>query len=102
MSCKSVFNVAKKYCTEGIASVLSVCRNKNSDTSRTKIDDDTGTHIVTMMCVPAPEGRSCWTTKLANNKTQQILTLDEDSKFSDSALWRYLNKIELKHHKSKY
>ena len=101
-SVKTFFNVAKKFCEEGLESVINLRRNKNSDEARRKIDDHLGSLLLTMMCGPAPKGRKRWTYKLANSEFQTRLHLADDEKFHDSTLWRYCDKNKLKPNKSKY
>lgn len=67
-SLSTVRTVVRLYAIGGLEEVLSLKRNSNSDTARTKMDGRAEAKLLSIACGPAPEGRSRWTLRLLEER----------------------------------
>lgn len=88
---KTVVNTVKKYCIEGLDSVLKLKRSVNSNQARRKVDGRIEARLIEIACSPAPEGHSRWTIRLLEDEMKVIL----DEPISREAIRRTLKKINL-------
>ena len=88
-SLSTVRTVVKLYAAGGISEVLTLKRNPNSDTSKTKLDGRAEAQLLSIACGPAPEGRARWTLRLLADRCRVEL----DEPVSKDTIRRSLKKI---------
>ena len=88
-SLSTVRTVVRLYSHGGIAEVLTLKRNPNSDISKTKVDGRAEAQILKIACGPAPEGRARWTLRLLEDRCRVEL----DEPVSKDTIRRTLKKI---------
>ena len=74
-SLSTVRTVVRLYSLGGVSEALTLKRNPNSDTSKTKVDGRAEAQILKIACGPAPEGRARWTLRLLEERCR--VELDE-------------------------
>lgn len=67
-SLSTVRTVVKLYARGGLAEVLTLKRNPNSDSANTKMDGRAEAQVLNIACGPAPEGRARWTLRLLEER----------------------------------
>lgn len=88
-SLSTVRTVVKLFSKGGLQEVLTLKRNANSDTSKTKLDGRAEAQVLKIACGPAPEGRSRWTLRLLEERCRVEL----EEPVSKDTIGRALKKI---------
>ena len=94
----TVTNTIRSFCTGGVASVLKIKRNENSNNGARKTDGADEARIIAKACSPAPGDRSRWTVRLLAEESAAIL----EHAISPSTVSRILRKNEIRPHMSEY
>ena len=100
VSNKTVYNISKLFFEGGLDEVFTLKRSPCSNTAQTVFDLRTEVLLLTMLCGPPPKGRSSWTTRLAAEELSHLFPNEKN--FSHTTVWRAMQKLELKPHKSEY
>jgi len=86
VSKSTVARIRKKYCQEGLQSVL---EEKPRSGAPPKLDGRAKAEIVTIACSKPPEGRSRWTLRLLADKVVELNVADT---ISHTTVYRILKK----------
>lgn len=93
----TVPNTARQYFAEGLAFVLVLKRNVNSDNAKRKLDRRADARIIEIACSPAPESHSQWTLRLLVEECK----VKFDTPVSNDTIGRALKNC-LRSHKNDY
>lgn len=88
-SLSTVRTVVRLFAAGGLEAVLTLRRNPNSDTAKTKMDGRAEARILKIACGPAPEGRSRWTLRLLEERCR----IELEEPVSKDTIRRALKKI---------
>ena len=90
--------VTALYVKKGMTGVLSIERNDASNVANLKLNTNIESHLVAMACTPPPSPHARWTVKLCTSE----LNKRTEENFSQSTVWRALQRNELHPHRSAY
>ena len=90
--------LSRLYATKGIDGVLSIGRNDASNVANLKLDKEIESHLIAMACTPPPSPHPRWTVKLCTKELNKRMGVT----FSQSTVWRALQRNELHPHRSEY
>lgn len=71
----TITNIVQSYVRNGITDIIRYHINPNSSAALRKMDGRTEARIIQMACGPVPEGHSCWTLRLLEEKARVELDL---------------------------
>lgn len=66
----TITNIVQSYVKNGIKDIIRYNISPNSSAALRKVDRRAEARIIQMACSPAPEGHSCWTLRLLEEKAR--------------------------------
>ena len=98
-----VTSVAKRYCQSGFDGVISLGRSPKSDVARLRLNSTSEAHLIRLACSSPPDPYHTWSIPLLTREFNAFLeSNDLPGGFSQTAVWRGLQRNNLQPHRSEY